>query len=273
MTSPLLKALLLTFTLCWTLPVGAAVPIPPLTDHIMDPASILPAQEKRTLEHTLQSFETQKGRQFVVLVIPTSHPESIEQYALRAADQWQLGYNTLENGVLMVVTQNDHALHINVGYGLEGVLNPAIRQRIGHEIMTPFFNQGDIKGGIIAGVEQMMQVMDGKPLAPSKNTSGKTKSGMQPFFPVLIVLLMAISIGLRSVLGRFPGAIAMGGVTALLAWMLAGTLPVAFISGMLAILFTLLGTMSAPLLLGGTERERNEYTGSGFGGGGASGRW
>lgn len=273
MASPLLKALLVTFTFGWSLAVSAAISIPPLTGHIMDPSSILSNTERSTLEHTLQSFEQQKGRQFVVLVIPDSYSESVEQYALRVSDQWQLGYKKLENGVLIVVTQQNPALHIEVGYGLEGVLNHTVRQRISNEIMRPYLNQGDIKGGIIAGVEQMMRVMDGKPLGTSKTSMGNAESGFQPFFPVLILLVLAIGSALRSVLGRFSRAVTTGAVIGFLAWIFVGTFPVALISGLLAMLFMLLSTMSAPLLLGGTERERDEYTGSGFGGGGASGRW
>lgn len=268
MASHITRALLLTMTLCWSLTVQATASIPALTGHVIDQTSTLTAQQQRTLEHTLQSYVEQKGRHFVVLVIPTAAPESIEQYAMRVSDQWQLGYNNLANGVLLVVGKNSHAVHIEVGYGLENKLNYAVRQHIAIEVMAPYFKRDDIHGGIMTGVGQIMRVMDDNSLSTSDNALS-----FQPFFPVIIVIAWIIGSGLRSVMGRFPGALATGGITALLVWFFLGTLPVAMITGSLALLFTLMRNMSGPVLLVGGGKAGGNFRAVGFGGGGASGRW
>lgn len=268
MASHIIRALLVTLTLCWSLTVQATASVPALTGHVIDQTSTLSAQQQRTLEHTLQSYVEQKGRHFVVLVIPTPAPESIEHYAMRVSDQWQLGYNNLANGVLLVVAWDSLSAHIEVGYGLQNKLNNAMRERIAIEIMAPYFRQGDFYGGIMTGVDQLIRVMDGNSLSTPDNALG-----FQPFFPIIIVVAWLIGSGLRSVMGRFPCAIATGGITAFLVWFFVGTLPVAMITGLLAMLLTLLRNKSGPVLLVGAGQAGGNFRTMGFGGGGASGRW
>ena len=81
----MVKALLLAFTLYWSLLAVAQVPVPALTGHVIDQSGTLSAEQKSSLEQTLTAFEARKGSQLAVLMIPSSAPEEIEQYALRVA--------------------------------------------------------------------------------------------------------------------------------------------------------------------------------------------
>ncbi|MCQ9186992.1 TPM domain-containing protein, partial [Streptomyces sp. IBSBF 2953] len=82
--------------------------------------------------------------------------------------QWKLGRKKVDDGAILVVAKTDRALRIEVGYGLEGALNDATSKRIISEIITPRFKQGDFYGGIAAGLDQMIRVIDGEPL-PAPN--------------------------------------------------------------------------------------------------------
>ena len=145
--------------------------MPPLTGHASPtrpPRSV--AEQSAALEQTLQAFEARKGSQLAVLIVPTVAPEAIEQYALRVAEQWKFGRKKIDDGAILVVAKNDRALRIEVGYGLEGALNDATSKRIISEIITPRFQQGDFYGGITAGVDQMIRVVDGEPLPEPNGT-------------------------------------------------------------------------------------------------------
>ena len=85
------QALLLLCALGWAALVAAQVPVPPLTGHVTDQTGTLSAEQRRPLEQTLTAFETRKGSQIAVLMIASTAPEEIEQYALRVAEQWKLG--------------------------------------------------------------------------------------------------------------------------------------------------------------------------------------
>ena len=276
----LAKVAFLAFAFCWFYASAAEVTVPPLVGRVTDQTATLTSEQMITLERTLQAFETRKGSQIAVLIVPTTAPETIEQYSLRVAEKWKLGRKKVDDGAILVVAQNDRALRIEVGYGLEGVLNDATSKRIISEIITPHFKQGDFYGGITAGVEQIIQVIDGEPLPEPKSKSASNTPDISQFIPIIFILVLVVGGMLRSVLGRFPGSILTGGVVAVIAWFFAGTLFIAFFSGLIALFFTLVGgSMVGPGIggrhggFGGGIGGGFSGGGGGFGGGGASGRW
>ena len=166
----------------------ADVAVPPLTARVTDLAGLLTPVQRTSLEARLQAFEQAKGSQIAVLIVPTTQPETVEQYALRVAEAWKLGRKGVDDGALLLVAKDDHTLRIEVGYGLEGVLNDATSKRITNEIIVPAFKQGRFYEGIDAGVERMIQVIGGEPLPPPARAESKTD-----LFPlVLLGLFVAL---------------------------------------------------------------------------------
>jgi len=279
-------ASLLALTLCWSFLAGAEIAVPPLTGRVTDQTATLSAEQKAALEQTLQAFEARKGSQVAVLMVSTTAPETIEQYALRVAEQWKLGRKKVDDGAILVVAKTDRALRIEVGYGLEGALNDATSKRIISEIITPRFKQGDFHGGIAAGVDQIIRVIDGEPLPKPDGKPAGGIADLQPYVPGLLILALVLGGVLRSVLGKFPGALVTGGAVGVLTWFFAGALSMALVAGAMALFFTLLsGGMGGMAGMGGMGRHgggghRGGFGsggfgggGGGFGGGGASGRW
>ncbi|MEP7181919.1 MAG: YgcG family protein [Betaproteobacteria bacterium] len=252
------SALLAAFILVCASIAGAQVAVPPLTGHVVDQTATLSSDQRATLEQTLQAFEARKGAQLAVLIVPTSAPETIEQYALRVADQWKLGRKKVDDGAILVVAKNDRTVRLEVGYGLEGALTDAISKRIISEIIAPPLQQGDFYGGISAGIGRVIGVVDGEPLlAPQRNIAGD--AGVRQIFPVLLVLALIGGGVLRSALGRVPGAIVTGGVLGAIAWLLAGAVFASLAAAVIGFLFTLLG--------GGMGRHGGAHAGSGYYGG------
>ena len=279
------RALLVAFALAWSLNAGAQVPVPPLTGRVIDQTAMLTAEQKAALEQTLQAFEARKGSQIAVLIVFTTAPETIEQYALRTAEKWKLGRKKVDDGAVLVIARNDRALRIEVGYGLEGALNDATSKRIISETIAPLFQHGNFYEGITAGVVRIMRVIDGEPLpAPGAKPAGGGGGGgeFQQYAPILFVLALVGGGLLRAVLGRFPGALVTGGAVAVVAWLLAGAVSIALIAGAIALLFTLFGggmggrgMAGLPGVIGAGGYRGGGFSGGGgsFGGGGASGRW
>ena len=265
------------------------VPVPPLQARLTDLTGTLTSEQQVGLEQSLRAFETKKGTQIAVLIVPTTKPEEIEQYALRVVEQWKLGRKKVDDGALLLIAKDDRALRIEVGYGLEGVLNDATAKRIVSEVITPPLREGNYFAGVSAGVDQMIRVIDGEPLPePKRNVAGRTGSPGQnigQLLPVLFVLALVVGGVLRKVLGRVPGAVVTGGLLGLVGWLLAGAAFAAALAGGIAFLITLLGVgmgghggMYGGGLYGGMGGGRSggggfSGGGGGFGGGGASGRF
>src|SRR4030066_1195936 len=111
----------------------AEVALPPLTQRVTDPNATLDAQQTRTLESRLAEFEANKGAQLAVLIVPTTQPESIEQFGIRVAEAGKLGRKGVDDGALLLVAKDDRTLRIEVGDGLEGVLPDAVGKRFVEE--------------------------------------------------------------------------------------------------------------------------------------------
>ena len=284
------RSLVLMVALCWSVFTGAQVAVPPLTGHVIDQTGTLTTEQKATLEQSLTAFEARKGSQLAVLMVATTAPETIEQYALRVAEQWKLGRKKIDDGVILVVAKADRTVRIEVGYGLEGALNDATSKRIISEAILPLFKQQDFHAGIAAGVGQIIRVVDGEPLPLSGARPGTAGTGglgsLGQFVPIFFVLAVVGGGVLRAALGKVPGALVTGSAVAVLAWFVAGAVSVALVAGVIALAFTLLGGglgrhgMGGFYGGGGRGGGRGGFGGGGFGGGGggfggggASGRW
>jgi uncharacterized protein len=251
-----------------------------LTARVTDLTGTLPPEQTAALEQKLQAFEAEKGSQIGILIVPTTQPEDIAQYSIRVVEQWKLGRKGTDDGVLLIVAKDDRRVRIEVGFGLEGVLIDAISNQILHDDIVPRFQQADFYGGVSAGVERIMRVVNGEPLPPPKRISGEGNDSVRPFLPVLLVLTLVLGGVLRSILGRGPGAVATGGVVGVIGWMLSGTLILGVLAGAIALFFTMVGGSHLGFRgiggmggFGGSGRGGFGGGGGGFGGGGASGRW
>lgn len=247
----------------------ALQPIPKLEARVTDLTGTLTAQQQAALESRLTEFEARKGAQIAVLIVPTTQPEDIDQYSIRVTDQWKLGRTKEDDGVLLLVALKDRRVRIEVGRGLEGALTDLVSNRIREDTITPLFKQGDYFGGISAGVEQIMKVVDGEPLPPPDVSwsGGKDLGNLLPF------LFIAVFIGsmiLRALFGRLFGSLATGGVAGWLAWLTTTALGLSVGLGAAALLFSLF--MSG---MGGgrwsSGPHRGGWGGGGFGGGGFGG--
>jgi uncharacterized protein len=267
---------------------GAEVAVPPLKARVTDLTGTLAPAQHDTLERELQAFESRKGSQIAVLIVPTTRPEAIEQYSLRVAEAWKLGRKGIDDGVLLLVAKDDRELRIEVGYGLEGAIPDAVAKRVISEIIIPFFKQGDFYGGIHAGVTRLIRLVDGEPLPPPQ-ARDNSWSGIFDYAPFIIIAAFVGGGMLRALFGRLIGGSVAGGVTGLILWFIAGSALMALIAGI--VVFVLV--MAAGVQLG-SSRYGGGYGGGwssgggggfsgggggfsggggGFGGGGASGKW
>src|ERR1700692_3509223 len=259
------RSFLLALFVCWASVAFADVAVPPLAGRVVDLTGTLGSGDIDALTQTLKNLELRKGSQVAVLIVPTTQPESIEQYSIRVAEAWKIGRKKIDDGAIMLVAKDDHKLRIEVGYGLEGALTDVTPHRIIDEIITPKFRSGDFAGGISAGVDRIIGVVDGEPLpapAPRQQDSGSALSQLiNPFNPFVVIGVLVLGAFLRSVLGRLVGSLATGGLIGLGAWLIVCSLVVSLIAAAIASLFTLL---SDGLGSGAVGR------GGGFAGGGGS---
>lgn len=267
----------------------AEVAVPQLAKHVTDLTGSLTAGEQQALESKLSAFEQSKGAQIVVLMLPTTQPETIDQYSIRVVEAWKLGRKKVDDGVLLLIAKEDRKLRIEVGYGLEGALNDATAKRIVSEVISPLFKQGRFYAGVDAGVDNIIKVIEGEAL-PSPTSSHQSPSAYSDNLNNLlvagVVIFMVGNFILRQLLGRLPGGLIVGGLIGGVAWLILSSIAAGVMIGFIAFVLSLLFGQSGhsgssfPTGWGGGSYRGGDSGGGwsgggggGFGGGGASGDW
>ena len=287
------RAAIVALLMGWAFAASADVAVPPLSGRVVDQTGTLSSGDITSLTQTLKNLELRKGSQVAVLIVPTTQPEAIEQYSIRVAEAWKIGRKKIDDGALLVVAKNDRKLRIEVGYGLEGALNDVTAKRIIDEVITPKFRGGDFAGGISAGIDRIIGVIDGEPLpapaeAPSQQVNFAWVNNINPGIALFGIVFMGGI--LRALLGRLMGAATTGGVVGLVAWFLAASLSMSLFAGIIVFVIALVVDMTSPQGSSGSggwsggggsfsgssgSSDSGGFSGGGgsFGGGGASGSW
>lgn len=261
--------------------MAALVDVPLFSARVVDLTQTLSAIEQAALEDRLRRFEEAKGSQIAVLIVPTTQPEAIEQFAIRVVDEWKIGRKVIDDGLLILIAKDDRKMRIEVGYGLEGAIPDLYAKRIITETMTPYFKRGDFAGGIDAAVNQLIGLIEGEPLPAPKKTN-LNSSQLEALLPLLLFGGMISGMMLRGIFGTFMGSALNGGLIGTIVFFIGLSLLGAGVLGFIAFVFT--------MMMGG-GRGVNGYSGfpsrggysggggfgggmgGGFGGGGASGSW
>ncbi|AWI81074.1 hypothetical protein CEW87_17920 [Parazoarcus communis] len=271
----------------------AVLPTPELSARVIDQTGTLDASARQSLESKLAAFETGRGSQIVVLVVASTAPEDIASYAFRVADAWKIGRQEVGDGVLLVVAKDDRKVRIEVARALEGAVPDVIAFRIIDGLITPRFRDGDFAGGITAGVDGLIARISGEDLPlPEKPPSSGADSGfsIEDIAAFLFIGVPVLGGILTSMLGRKLGTLATAGVMGFVVQLITGSLLLAIVGGVLALIFAIAiggggggGGFGGggPVIRGGFGGGRSRGGGGGFrsggggsfGGGGASGGW
>ncbi len=249
--------------------------VPKLSARVTDLTGTLTAGQQNALEQKLAAFESAKGSQLAVLIVPTTHPEEIEEYSIRVVDAWKLGRKGVDDGALLIVAKDDHRARIEVGRGLEGVLTDALCNRILDETVKPAFRQGNFYGGIDSGLDQMMKLIQGEPLPPPEQRWQSHRGSSGSALPLILFAVLVGSVVLRGMFGRTIGSLLTGAGAGLLVLIAGYALLLAVLAALGGFLFTLLSGLGlgrgSGWSSGGWGGFGGGLGGGGFGGGGFSG--
>lgn len=264
--------------------VAAQQPVPALTGHVVDTTGTLSAEARAGLENKLTAFEARKGSQIVVLLVGTTAPEAIEEYSLRVAEEWRIGRSGVDDGLVLLVALDDRRMRFEVGYGLEGAVPDALARRIIAETIAPRFYEQDIAGGLDAGLDAVIGLIDGESLP----VPVAREPDVEPFAALPIILMLALFVAplFRRLFGSLFGAMALGAGAGFIVWLVSSVLFASLIAGAMVFVFALLGIggragrwasggggWGPPGGFGGGRGGGFRGGGGRFGGGGASGGW
>jgi uncharacterized protein len=246
-------------------------PIPPLTSPVVDTTGTLTADQIAQLEQQALALRQRKGSQLQILIVSTTQPEDVAQYAQRVFDTWKLGREQVDDGVLLLVAKDDRRVRIQPGYGLEGAIPDITAGRIVQEYLVPRFRSGDYAGGIADATAALTRLIDGEALpAPMAGHSQGGDAGGTWLFALFAAFIVAKIV--RVIFGRMPAmlrGVLTGGAAGGVAWLISALLPIALVAGFFGMLYGLVTVVGRGRYA--RDRDWGGFGGGGFGGGGFGG--
>ncbi len=268
-----------------------ALDVPPLTGRVVDLAHVLPPEIASSLNRALETHESKTSNQVAVLTLPSLEGEPLESFSHRVATTWKLGQKGTDNGILLLIALRERKVRIEVGYGLEGTLTDLRSAHIIRQEIVPRLRSGDLPGGIAAGVQAILNTIEGTYKAdevqPGHTSSDQELAAIEYVTIGIVVGILAgilLSHGLRSTRALF------GSLLAFLVAQFASVILGLAAAGITAFFLWLLlqanrgrgqgGGWGDGIVIGpgggfGGGEGRGGFSGGGggFGGGGASGGW
>jgi uncharacterized protein len=245
--------------------------VPPLA-RVTDTTGTLSAPDKQGLESKLSAFETAHGSQIAVLMVASTQPEPIADFANRVGDAWKIGRAGVGDGLLIVVAKDDRKVWIAVARALEGAVPDLAAKRIVREAIAPRFKNNDFAGGLNGAVDAVTRLIEGEGLpAPVGVSKNKVNAGEDVFALVIPFVIFGVVVGalLRRIFG-VPGAMVAGAGSGAVAGFMLSSMMFGAVAALAVFFISLFGGSGMGRALGG-RRSGGVFTPGGWSGGGGWG--
>ncbi len=187
-----LQRLLLFFLLCFYVPSFAQFNIPekPSSNEqtaVFDYAKILSPKEKKQLERKLIGYADSTSTQIVIATIPSLKGENEGILTPKWAHQWGIGQKDQDNGVFILLAEEERKIWISPGYGLEHILTAGINGEIIRNYIIPEFKKGNYYSGLDIGTDKLIELFSGTYKAKKQENDGEF-----PLWTIIIIVIVIL---------------------------------------------------------------------------------
>lgn len=190
------------------------------TGYVNDFAHVLQQTTVQQLDAELSAFEASTSNQIAVVIVPDMGGDYVEHYAEQLFQAWGIGQKAKDNGVLLLVSMQEHAIRIEVGYGLEGALPDSVAQRIINNDVSPNFKAQKYDQGVANAVRDIELATQNEYTAPTEDSFGFKHLSDFPWEQVSYLLFFFIP-WLGAIFARSRSWLAggvVGGVLGIFGW-------------------------------------------------------
>lgn len=200
------------FCLVSQVAVVSALDFPEPVGYVNDFAGILGPETEQALEQQLVQLEEDSSIELAVVTIESLEGTTVEDYAVRLFEDWEIGKKNEDNGVLFLIAPSEQKVRIEVGYGLEPVLPDAKAGRLLDNYVVPAFREGNYDKGISEGVAAIIKVVQGEAVdlgadPVTSDSESEEDDGMWVLFFIGVIFLSYLSSFLARSKRWWPGGI------------------------------------------------------------------
>lgn len=159
---------------------------------VSNPDGVLSPAAARSIDSMLYALKSNGTAEVAVVAVRDIEGGDCAGFANELLNLWGVGRSGADNGMLILLVENERCVQFEVGYGLEGTMTDALSKRIQTAAMLPYFRSGDWDGGMTAGVQAVSDALSGLDPLPAEKESGGPGAWVVLFFVVLIPVLIAV---------------------------------------------------------------------------------
>ncbi|WP_425276939.1 TPM domain-containing protein [Spirosoma oryzicola] len=160
---------------------------------VNDFAGILSGSERNQLEQKLRAYNDSTSTQITVVIVKTTEPYPIGDFAFQVGRKWGVGQQGKNNGLVLAWATQTRKVFIATGYGLEGAIPDAIAKRIISNTIVPAFKQEQYYQGLDKATTEIIQRASGEYKADPKDQSDGDGAGFLIWVVIIFVIIFIIS--------------------------------------------------------------------------------
>lgn len=127
--------------------------------YVIDPDNLLDDVSQAQMDGLLQQNEAETTSEVFVVALSSVGERDVKRFATELFNHWKIGQAQKDNGLLLLMVDDQGKVSIETGYGLEGVLPDAICMRIIQQNIIPHMREGNYGAGILSGVQRITEIL------------------------------------------------------------------------------------------------------------------
>ncbi len=181
------KKILITIFLCVLLSGASAQELPKYYDnYVNDFVGTFDSKQTQYLRSILSEIEGNTTAEVVVVVVNTTEPYTPQEYRTKLFNDWKIGKDDKDNGLLILYAVSENRIEVETGYGLEGILPDSKLGRMLDDYYVPLRDEGNVNEGIIKFTEEVGIVIEDN---ADEVRSGKNKRKTKIFKSIIFSII------------------------------------------------------------------------------------
>jgi uncharacterized protein len=173
---------------------GQNIPEPMVPPGLVnDFTGLLTEDQQISLNNKLLEFNNQTSTQIYVVTYNDLQGYPAAEFAVTLGEKWGVGQKGKDNGIVILVSPENHKMTIQTGYGVEGAVPDAIAKRIIEKEMTPAFKEGNFYKGLDDATNTLMALTKGEYTADDYMKKTGSGGSIIPFIVIIIVFFFIFS--------------------------------------------------------------------------------
>lgn len=123
-------------------------PSPTKEEYVNDFASVISDADKKEMLNRGKDLEDKTGAEIALITVKDTDGEEIDEYALNIGNEWGVGEEKNDSGIVIVLSVDERDIYVAIGEGLEGILPDSKTGRLLDTYAIPYLSKDNFSKGL-----------------------------------------------------------------------------------------------------------------------------